>query len=535
MTPRSIRLVYAALALALWLSNCALFRNAAPVEPPPSTATGSLLSVEQQSQIALVQQEALSARQRELQSLYDHWTTGVALDTTAQQVNPKWGAQLEQVREAMRSDASTQKSLQQLERFLVARLVADGLRDEDQAVTSLEASLSFRVDGQEVALRSLARMLLNEKSALKRRALWQASQPAYERLAMAIRKREEKLTERLAQLNIPSSLEWASELRDADLDWFLTIADQTLSLTERNWAQALERQVAREVRLPLNSVSRADLPRVMLWPPALDTVFPAERIEAYSLQVLDSLQMTERPVFDFSAHEKKNPIPFTTDLPPVRSAMKPVNGLRSLSQALFEVGYALASHLSKVPPRERLLGGSLCADLTGFLFESLLTQPAFLSQLGIPQERHAATLEAANDHRLFALRRSASAVLTRLLIQNKDEAAAQVTLLELANRGLRVKHEAPDSPRLRTEVDSLLREAPRLKAALGAAALSDRLELQFGKTWWTNQSAAALLKKTLQNGQCDEFPGFSAVSAVHGPSWNTLFDEPITGEPTTHE
>src|SRR6185436_1259879 len=96
----------------------------------------------------------------------------------------------------------------------------------------------------------------NEKSALKRKALYRESAVAADRLTPILVRKEEKISAALAQLGYPSYDAFSSELRDADLDELAALADAVLAATDAPYQAALAKLQ------PAGKPTRADVPRL---------------------------------------------------------------------------------------------------------------------------------------------------------------------------------------------------------------------------------------------------------------------------------
>jgi hypothetical protein len=82
-------------------------------------------------------------------------------------------------------------------------------------VANLEASATFDLGGKPVFYRDLDRLLVAERNAGKRRALFAAT-PAVQRLAATVRLREEKKAALLAGLGYASHEAFGAQLRQVD-------------------------------------------------------------------------------------------------------------------------------------------------------------------------------------------------------------------------------------------------------------------------------------------------------------------------------
>lgn len=423
------------------------------------------------------------------EALWRHWTTGAPLelakatDGHAALLSKSTLATLRSAREGLPADVSRRAA--HLEHWLAGELLSRALAAENDAVASLEAGLTFTLDGKEVDWPELPRLLLVEKSAVKRKALWKASLEAAERLDAALARREAKAAEAVTALDSPSTLELAAETRELDLDELAHAAEAVLASTDDAWRAALERQSAADVRLPLTSLTRAELPRLLRMPASVDAAFPKDKLASRAVTLLGALGVYGRPglTLDLAGGAKKHPLPLTVapSSSDVRVSFRPVGGLRDQAALLSELGAALAlseartGHLST----DRL-GDPAEAQVLAELFSGLVATPAWLESVGVTGATQRAVIDAWTANRLFIVRRAAGVVLVRLETQGLSDAEARARFVQIMSRALGLPPSDADGVRWRIDTDDFLRSATQLKAA----ALARALRAQLSDDWF---------------------------------------------------
>ncbi|MEW6433618.1 MAG: hypothetical protein AB1730_19090, partial [Myxococcota bacterium] len=441
-----------------------------------------------------IEAEVAAVLRAQDEALWRHWTTGAPLDLTRAREGHDALYSRETLRtlRAARAGApdGVSRRAAHLEHWLAGELLSRALETENDAVASLEAGLTFTVDGREVAWRELPQVLLTEKSAVKRRALWRSSLEAAERLDAALARRDAKAAEAVAALDSPSTLELAAETRELDLDELARAAEQVLASTEDAWRAALERQAAVDVRLPLARLTRAELPRLLRMPPEVDAAFPKEQLASRAVALLGALGVYGRPglTLDLAGGAKKHPLPLTIAPAPadVRVSFRPAGGLRDQAALLGELGAALAlseartGHLAT----ERL-GDPAFAQVLAELFAGLVATPAWLESVGIKGPVQQAVLDAWTANRLFLVRRAAGVVLVRLETQGLSDAEARARFVQLMSRALGLPPSEADGVRWRIDTDDFLRSATQLKAA----ALARALRAELSDDWFQSPEA----------------------------------------------
>ncbi|MFZ5441072.1 MAG: hypothetical protein ACOZQL_13775 [Myxococcota bacterium] len=477
MRAQSLFLLVAATALLL----TACLKSAPPPELQPARADAGVTEAELLApKLAALEAEALAVVKALDEALWQHWTAGAPLELAAVTkghdalFSKDTLALLRRARALRPQDA---RRIDDLSRWVAGELLARGVAAESEALANLEAAATFTVDGKELAFRDLSKTLLSEKSAVKRRALWNASHATALRLDAAISRRDEKLKEVLASLELPAPLDFAAQSRELDLDALAKDAEDVLTSTDAEWKATLQALSDAEVKLPLTALTRGDLPRVLKVPAAVDAEFPKTKIAARVVQTLGTLGVYGQPglTLDLAEAAKKNPLPLTVAPAPndVRVSVRPLGGLRDQQAVLSELGAAL--ELKRLP---RLANPAL-ALRTSELFATLLTEDKWLAAQEIASRD--AVIRAAKAQRLFALRRAAGVVLAKLETQVlADEAEARAKYVAVMSRALGLTLPPEEGARWRLETDDFLRSATQLQAMRRA----EQWRAQLGEEWW---------------------------------------------------
>lgn len=474
------------LLVALLLLGCPKSAPPVDVAPPPPDAgptEAELLA----PRVDAIEKEVAQVVAAVDEALWKHWTTGAPLDLPAamQGHDALFSKQsLLTLRRARELKAADPKRLGNLEHWLAGELLARGVAAESEALANLEASTTFTVDGKELPWRDLNKLLVNEKSAVKRRALWNGAHAAALRLDAAILRRDEKVKEVLASLELPAPLDFAAETRELDLDALRKAADDVLTRTEEEWKTTLQALSDSTVRLPLSALTRAELPRLLKVPATVDAQFPKSKIATRAVQTLGTLGVYGQAglTLDLAEAAKKNPLPLTVAPNPgdVRVCVKPVGGLRDQEALMGELGAAITLHSAK--------SGSFALDRLGKSDEALRASELFASLLGEDQWLNAndvndrpQVIAAVKALRLFQLRRAAGVVLAKLETQTlADDAAARARYVAITSRACAIAMTEAEGARWRVETDDFLRSATRLQALLG----SEEWRVKLGEGWW---------------------------------------------------
>lgn len=437
--------------------------------------------------------------------LWAAWTTGAPLDLSldggrAALLAPERRAL---VGRAIELGADDPHALEHLAAFLEAEHLTQRLAATNEAITTLEATLTFPVDGKEVRWVELNRQLATEKSALKRKALWTASLKAAESLDAALAARDAMAV----QLLLPKTpLSFAAELRDVDLEAMRRVAEGVLTVTSEAWRLTLERLNAADTKLPVASLTRADLPRLMRVPADVELAFGKKEIPTRAIATLSALGLygVKGLSLDLADGARKNPLPLTvTPGGPddVRLSFRPLGGLRDQQLLYSELGVALAlKHVTAGRFEYERLGDTALAQASGALFTTLVGDDAWLAEQGLQEPARRAIIEAFEVQRLFQVRRAAAAYLVRLDCLEKDDPGAKGRAAAIFTRALGVSHTEADMVRMRLDVEDGLRSATTLRAMLLGDHLRSELNAAAGGAWFKSEGSGRALVELWKAG-----------------------------------
>lgn len=449
-------------------------------------------------------------------ALWRHWTTGGSLDLGKAALGHEalFGLSTVEVLRRAGGLGVEPRRAAHLERWILAEALSRALASENEAVASLEAGATFTVGDKEIAWRDLPRLLVNEKSALKRRALAAGAVTVAERLDGLLAHREDKAAEVLSRLSGGAPSQLAAATREIDLDALARAAREILAATDDAWRRTLRALSDQELKLPLEALTKADLPRLLKVPAAVDAAFPRASVATRALDTLAGLGLYGRPgmSFELSDGAKKRPLPLTVALSPkdVRVAFKPAGGLRDQTLLLSELGVALAlSAASTGHPSTDRLGDPARASSLGVLLSGLLVDPAWLSARGVADALKPEVIRIARALMLHSVRRAALGVLLHAETMGLGDQEARAVAVALQARALGVKVPPEEGAFLRLELDDGFRSGTALKAALAAAEAREWL----GERFWESPSAGQAIVSRWATGTSTEVT-FSSTAAL---------------------
>ncbi|HEY1905834.1 MAG TPA: chromosome segregation protein SMC [Myxococcaceae bacterium] len=494
--------------LVLLLAACA----SGPVAPTAPAATSSARNPERDALAPAVAElatkaEALLRAQDEL--VWKHWTEGVPADLaktyagTESWLTPEAVAKVSRLR-ALTTDDRERRALDHLHAYLAGEWMAQQLADVSDAIATLEQSLTFKVAGTDRPYRNLESILATERSALRRRQIYEAATEAVEKVSALMDRRGARAAELLPTLNLDPAV-WTAQLREASPEALEALADSVLTRTQDAWIATLTRLAQRELQLPLDRIGRQDLPRLVRLPATEG--FKRTEVVSRIRSTLGPLQLDPAALktvtLDAGDSPKKNPrglvlgVVVPTD---VRISLKPVGGARDQRSALHEFGHAVHDAFTEERRFELAkLGNRTNSEVFAALLESLMTEPAWLEQAGLTADATRAWIQGVSVQELFQVRRAAGKVLFNVRA-SKPGADLVAVYRSTMDRAFALPGTAQDEARHTLDQEATLGAADYLRGWLLAAQLRAALVKKFGASWWQDPGAGAFLKPLLAPG-----------------------------------
>ncbi|MCY1080855.1 chromosome segregation protein SMC [Archangium lansingense] len=401
------------------------------------------------------------------------------------------------------------RALTALQSHFAGEYLAQQLAEMNDAIANLEASLTFQVDGREVRWRELERLLANERSAPRRKALYTAATPALERLNPLIQRREERTKELVRELGYASYEAFGGELRQADLGRLALLAEEVLQATEAPYKEVMERLAQRELGMPFANLTRADLPRLFR-PREVDGLFPKgdQLLRAHGTLSGMDIDLGEMKNVRIDARDdvkRKNPRPLSLGIEvpgDVRLSVRPVEGALAQARLLHEVGHAVHYAYTKEPRFELAkLGNPTVTEAYAALFEDLMEDPVWLEEhAGLTGKDRTAYLAATSAHKLFLIRRAAGRLLYQLALHREEGVDARELYKAMLERVDEMPATNDDVARYLVEQEDFFQSADSFRAWFLAGQLQGQLKARFGPAWWHEPEAGKFLKGLWAHG-----------------------------------
>ncbi|WP_233595523.1 MULTISPECIES: chromosome segregation protein SMC [Corallococcus] len=505
MSPRIPALLAAALCL---LGACHKAPPAAPVPP---------LSEEQQltGEVNALSKEAALLLEEQHRLVWDFWTEGKVADIAATYSGKEALFSLENLRRIDRLRHLTKeprelRALTALHGHFAGEFLARELAEYNDASANLEAALRLTVDGREVRYRDMERLLANEKSAAKRKALYAAATPALTRLNQTLYRKAERTEELVKQMGFESYEAFGSELRQADLERLAQLAEEVLQATQEPYKLVMERLSQRELGLPFAQITRADIPRLFRSREVEDAFPKGESLAKAQATVAGlGIDLAALPNVKVDARDlpRKNPRPLAMAVrvpSDVRLSFKPGTGVLHQGRVLHEVGHLLHVAFTQEPRFELAqLGNPTVGEAYSALFEDLLEDPVWLEEhagvLG-DNDKRTQFLAASSAHKLYLIRHAAGRLLYQLELHRRVEVDPRELYRALMARAGAMPMTEDDVERYLVEQEDFYQSADSFRAWFLAGQLQGQLKARFGPAWWHAPEAGAFLKELWARG-----------------------------------
>ncbi|MBZ4419455.1 chromosome segregation protein SMC [Myxococcus sp. RHSTA-1-4] len=494
------------LAVAFCISACP--------KGPPADARRAL--TEQQQLAADVkelstQAEALLEAQHRL--VWVFWTEGRHVDVAGTYAGKETLFSVENIRKIDRLRQLTQdprevRALTALHSHFAGEYLSRALAEFNDAAANLEASLTFTVDGKELRYRNLERLLANERSVAKRRAMYAAATPAIERLNQTLRRREERAEQLVRELGFASYEAFGSELRQADLGRLSVLAEEILQATQGPYRVVMERLSQRELGMPFKDITRADIPRLFR-SREVEEAFPKGEslLKAHGTLAGMSIDLGEMANVKIDSRDiqgkSSRPLALAVRVPDdVRLSFKPGSGVLHQGRVLHEFGHMLHAAFTKEPRFELArLGNPTVGKAYSALFADLVEDPVWLEEhAGVAGEQRAKYLAASSAHKLYLIRHAAGRLLYQLELHRRADADPLELYREVMSRTDDIPMTDEDVVRYLVDQEDFFQSADSFRAWFLAGQLQAQLKARFGPAWWRAPQSGAFLKELWAKG-----------------------------------
>lgn len=380
----------------------------------------------------------------------------------------------------------------------------------DGELAQREAGLRIEVGGASIGFREAAVVQANEPDATRRGAFeaarLEATEAALNPLHREAREQTRAVVERLGW---PSYRAMCEQLKGLDLDALAQATGAFMDATEASYDAVVGPAVARTVGVPLDRLTRADLPWLFRFREG-DGHFPPQRLTSSFVATLDGLgiDLAAQPNIDVDVDQRpgKSPRAFVVAVrvpQDVRLVVPPIGGRDDYIALLHEGGHL--QHFASVDPalafEYRHLGDNAVTEAFAFLFDHLAESPAWLRRRLDVADEDGALAEHARASRLVYLRRYA-AKLSYELVAHAATPPADARLADAYAAALSAAVRVPwPTATYLSDLDPGFYVAAYLRAWALETHLRTWLADRFGPAWFAEPEAGAALRELWRDGQ----------------------------------
>jgi hypothetical protein len=417
--------------------------------------------------------------------------------------------------------AGAGNGLRELWRFACEGRLGHLTAPEQERIAELEVTLEADLGGDRVGFRQLHPEQANEPDRARRRALNEARIELLEQLNPLYRDAFDRLGDAAAELGGGSYRALYEEF-GFRLEPLADDCRRFLEETDELHAGALDRLLRKRLGIPLEEARRWDIPR-LLRSDTWDEAYPAERmlpaLEGTLADLGIDLRAQRNVELDIEPRPAKDPRAFCSpiDVPArVVLCIKPIGGIDDWRALFHEAGHMehFAHTSPRLPLEARRLGDDAVTEGWAFLFEYLVSNPAWLAQqLDVSQPE--GLVEESAAVLLFFVRRYCGKLLYELELHSGAE------LDTMPDRYVEILRDAtavePSPADFLADVDPGFYVTAYLRAWAFEAEVSRFLREQHGSAWFASRKAGSLLRELWHEGQ-----GLRADELVDQVSRGTL-------------
>jgi hypothetical protein len=385
--------------------------------------------------------------------------------------------------------------MRELWRFACEGYLGAITRADEEHLATLEAGLEANSDGARIAFRMLGPEIANSRDRKRRGRLEQARSSLVERelnpIMLDLRGR---LRTAVLELGSESAVDLYRRF-GFPLDDLAAQSSSFLAETEGLYERALERLLDLRLGLRLDQVARYDTPRLFRaehW----DAAFPAGRMLAALKATLAGLGIDLR-----GQQNVEIDVCAPIEIPGrIVLVISPIGGPDDWRALFHEAGHTehYAHTPADLPFEYRRRGDDAVTEGWAFLFEGLISAPAWLTRLLGEEEARELVWEGAVQKLYFVRRYCAK-------LQYELELHAATDLTKMPSRYVELQRKAtliePSAADYLRDLDEGFYCTSYLRAWAFEARVSAHLCKRFGPGWFESPEAGRLLRELWSQGQ----------------------------------
>jgi hypothetical protein len=398
------------------------------------------------------------------------------------------------------------RRVRELWKFACAGYLGNFVSAEGERIAELEATLTAKVDGEEIPFRMLRPRLMNEEDRDVRERIEAARNELTDEHLSALELQAAQVVQRETRRLGAESYADLYRGFGLPLDDLAEQCRRLLADTEDLWVTTADRFFRSRIGRGLGEVTRWDVGRAwrgVTW----DSAFPASRmLAALEFTLADfGIDLHAQPNVELDLEERPNKDPRAFCAPieipgRVILVMKPQGGPDDWHALFHEAGHTehFAHTDASLSTEERRLGDNAVTEGWAMLLEYLVTDPMWLErQLDFPRPYEFAAESAAQL--LWIVRRYSAKLLYELEFHTaEDLTAMRPRYVELLSDATKVEPAASD---YLGDIDAGFYASEYLRAWAFEAQLRAYLRERFGNAWFSRREAGSLLRELWAEGQ----------------------------------
>lgn len=394
----------------------------------------------------------------------------------------------------------------ELWRFATEGYLSKLTEELEERSAALEASLTVRVDGEEIGYRMLRPTIANEPDRARRERLERARNEAVaEHLNPVHRESEELVWNALPALGVETYLD-LYERFGMGLDSLGHQCRELLDATEKLYEDWADRVFRSRLGIGLSEARRYDVARLFRaseW----DSAFPKERmvpsLEATLAELGIDLRAQRNVHLDVEERPLKTPRAFCAPIEvpgKVMLVIQPMGGPDDWRALFHEAGHTehFAHTSPDLPFEARRLGDNAVTEGWAMLLQHLTDDPRWLTRhLDFPRPHEWAVEGSTNL--LYFVRRYCAKILYELEFHaSRDKTGLDERYAEILGDALKIEPSATD---FLSDIDPGFYVSSYLRSWAFEAQLRRYLRERFGEKWFASRKAGLLLRELWEQGQ----------------------------------
>jgi hypothetical protein len=415
---------------------------------------------------------------------------------------------IETVRSAMESGLAAEEGrcLRYLRTFSTLGYLDNAVKDLSDRMSTFEAQSTVELGGEKIPYRTVPVLVMNEKDAARRRALFEARLVETEKLNVTLLERMTTMQDVSSSLGFKNYRDMCSSLKSIDYLALESMMEEMLRRTERLYTERMDEYLRSKVGMPLADAWTYDVAHA-LRADEFDLHFPKEKMMGSFHSTLKGMGIDPEKypniMIDLEDRPGKSPRAFCSVInapADIKLVMRPAGGYDDYGSLFHEGGHSwhYGNTRADLPAEYRYLGDNSVTEAFAFLFDYLTSNKLWLKKVqGVedPEEY----LRFASLTKLQFLRRYAGKLVYELKLHNgKVNDEFRSVYKSCLQKSLRFRH---SEIRFLEDVDDAFYCAEYLRAWILEAQLRSALEEQFGEEWFANKKTGPYLKELWSYGQ----------------------------------